>query len=183
VNITLPGERFAQAGLDAVKLGALGAGALDPLTVSLALQIHGAGAEGAAAAMYRDTLAGALAMHVGAVFAAKPAMGASALDDARLKRAQDLIEARLGEALSLDDLAASAGMSPFHFARAFKARTGLAPHQFLIARRIERAKVLLRTTALPIAEIAARVGWENAGKFAAQFKKLGGYTPGQWRAG
>lgn len=80
-------------------------------------------------------------------------------------------------------LAGLAAMSPFHFARSFKIKTGLASHQYVVARRVERAKVLLRTTGLPVSEIAVRVGWENASKIAAQFKKLPGVTPGACRAG
>ena len=101
----------------------------------------------------------------------------------RLKRVQDAIAARLAEPLSLEALAAIAGMSPFHFARAFKTKTGCPPHRYVVVQRVERAKVLLRTTGLPITEIAVRVGWENPSKFAAQFKAMVGMTPGAWRAG
>lgn len=171
-------DREALAGLT---LGQMGAGALDPLTVSLALQIHAANSADPAAGLYRDTLAGALGAHLARQFAAQTTPRASALEDARLKRARDLIDANLAGPISLQGLADEAGMSPFHFARAFKAATGLAPHQYLIARRIDAAKALLRTTALPVAEIAFRVGWENPSKFSAQFKRTVGATPAAWR--
>jgi AraC family transcriptional regulator len=177
LNIALPQERFAAIGADPASVGRVGAGALDPLVVTLALQLHAAGPD---QALYRDTLAATLAAHL--VQSTPPPLNLT-LDDARLKRVEDAIEADLSRAWSLDDLAALAAMSPFHFARSFKARSGAAPHQFLIGRRLARAKILLRTTGLPITEIAIRVGWENPSKFAAQFKKAAGCTPGQWRTG
>jgi AraC family transcriptional regulator len=108
---------------------------------------------------------------------------APVLEDARLARAVDRIEADLTGDLSLDELAAAAGMSVFHFARSFKAVTGEAPHRFVMRRRIERAKILLRTTALPVAEIAFRVGWENVSHFGQAFRGVTGVTPGSFRSG
>ena len=75
-----------------------------------------------------------------------------------LARVAEAVEARLAETVTLADLAAVAGLSPFHFARSFKAATGLAPHQYVLARRIELAKRLAaRPRALPVQEIA----WER----------------------
>jgi AraC family transcriptional regulator len=189
LSLELAPGAFAAEGLTLDGIGRLGGGALDPLTVTLALQIHAAADP--AQRLYRDTLTGALATHLaqsgaltgssGGAFAAG-VTAPSVLDDARLKRARDLIEANLAQPLSLDRLAAEAGMSPFHFARAFKAALGAAPHAYVVARRIAAAKALLDTTALPVSEIALRVGWEHAGKFSARFKAETGMTPGQWRA-
>ena len=179
LSVSLPAATFS--GVDPAGVGRPTAGALDPLVVTLALQLHAAGPDTVETALYRGGLATALAAHLARD--ATVAVSPSALDDARLKRVVDAIEAELARAWTLDDLASLAAMSPFHFARTFKARTGLAPHRHLVARRIERAKVLLRTTADPVAAIAFQVGWENASKFAARFKADVGVTPGVWRAG
>jgi AraC family transcriptional regulator len=181
LSVELAEQGFAAEGLEAGRIGRLGGGVLDPLTVTLALQIHAA--SGPDQCLYRDTLASTLAMHLGRSGAlASGVTAVSALEDARLKRARDLIEADPAATLSLETLASAAGMSPFHFARAFKAAMGVAPHAYVIERRIAAAKALLDTTALPVAEIALRVGWEHAGKFSARFKAKTGLTPGAWRA-
>lgn len=91
------------------------------------------------------------------------------------------IEEHLADDLSLADLAALVPMSEFHFARLFKASIGETPYRYITQRRIERAKVLLSVTQLAIAEIAYRVGFANQSNFTAQFRKLVGVTPKQYR--
>jgi AraC family transcriptional regulator len=79
-------------------------------------------------------------------------------------------------------MAAVANLSPYHFARQFKAATGLAPHQYVISRRIERAQDLLRTDdELGLAEVALRVGFSDQSKFSFHFKRIVGVTPRQFR--
>jgi AraC family transcriptional regulator len=79
-------------------------------------------------------------------------------------------------------MAAVARLSPYHFARQFKAATGLPPHQYVIARRVERAKQLLQAgTGHSIAEVAARAGFSDQSQFSRHFKRLVGVTPGQFR--
>ena len=69
-----------------------------------------------------------------------------------------------------------------HFARQFKAATGLPPHQFVITRRVERAKELLQAgTDLSLAEVALRAGFSDQSQFSRHFKRLVGVTPGQFR--
>jgi AraC family transcriptional regulator len=83
---------------------------------------------------------------------------------------------------TLAQMAAVANLSPYHFARQFKASTGLAPHQYLISRRIERAQHLLRARdELGLAEVALRVGFSDQSKFSFHFKRLVGLTPRQFR--
>jgi AraC family transcriptional regulator len=72
-------------------------------------------------------------------------------------------------------------MSQFHFARAFKATVGQTPHRYITQRRIERAKVLLSVTQLPVLEVAAQTGFSNTGYFSAQFRKHTSATPKQFR--
>lgn len=160
-------------------------GFTDATAVNIALDLHGATGEGPVATVYKDAMTLALAAHlVKATQETAPLVTqAPVLEDARLARAIDRIESDLTAELSLDDLAAIAGMSTFHFARSFKAATGEAPHRFVMRRRVERAKILLKTTALPIAEIAWRVGWENVSHFSQAFKSVTGMTPGTFRAG
>jgi AraC family transcriptional regulator len=153
-------------------------GALDPATAALALQLHAAGPD--APKLYRDSLTVALAAQ--ALSAPLAAMAADALDP-RLRRALDLMEAKLAEDVSLAELAAAAAMSPFHFARVFRAALGRPPHQELIARRIDRAKALLRSTSLPVADVAYQCGWQDGSKFIAAFRKHVGVTPGAFRIG
>ena len=79
-------------------------------------------------------------------------------------------------------MAAVARLSPYHFARQFKAATGLPPHQYVIARRVERAKELLQAgTDLSLAEVAAHAGFSDQSQFCRHFKRLVGVTPGQFR--
>jgi AraC family transcriptional regulator len=98
-----------------------------------------------------------------------------------LGRIRDMIEERLAEPMRLKELADAANMSEFHFLRAFKRLTGLAPHQYITSRRMERAQLLLNTSELPIAEVAWLVGFSNTSHFTVQFRKHSGTTPANWR--
>jgi len=98
-----------------------------------------------------------------------------------LKQVIDYIEEHLAEDLSLSDLAAVANLSPYHFARLFKMSTGLAPHQYVIHRRIERAKLLLSTTNWSLTTIAHAVGCASESHLALHFKRLTGLPPKQYR--
>ena len=75
-----------------------------------------------------------------------------------------------------------ARLSPYHFARQFKAATGLPPHRYVVARRVERAKQLLQGDGdVSLAEVAARAGFSDQSQFCQHFKLLVGVTPGQFR--
>jgi AraC family transcriptional regulator len=100
----------------------------------------------------------------------------------RLRAVVEYIEEHLGAGLSLGRMAAAARLSAYHFARQFKAATGLPPHQYVIARRVERAKQLLQAgTGLPLAEVAAQAGYSDQSQFSHHFKRLVGVTPGKFR--
>ena len=79
-------------------------------------------------------------------------------------------------------LAAVSGSSEAHFARSFKQAFGLPPHRYLLTRRIECAKALLRDTDLSITEIAFRAGWQSLGTFGRTFRDVTGASPGELRA-
>lgn len=104
------------------------------------------------------------------------------LAPARLRRVCDLVEARLGDPLTLGDLAGAAGLSRHHFLRAFRATTGVTPCAYLLDRRIAAAKRLLAQGDDPIATVAARCGFGGGASFAAAFRRITGVSPGRWRA-
>jgi AraC-like DNA-binding protein len=103
------------------------------------------------------------------------------LSPGALRRVCDYIRAHLGEDLEVGTLAAQAGLSPYHFARAFKESVGVPPHRFLLAQRIERAADLLRHTEQSLASIALTVGFADQSHFSRSFHALAGLTPGQFR--
>jgi AraC family transcriptional regulator len=105
-----------------------------------------------------------------------------ALPRGKLRAAVEYIEDHLDVSPSLERMAAAAHLSPYHFARQFKAATGLPPHQFVIARRVEQAKHLLEVDGdLSLAAIGVRVGFSDQSQFSHHFKRLVGVTPGQFR--
>lgn len=79
-------------------------------------------------------------------------------------------------------LARVSGVSEAHFARSFKEAFGIPPHRYLLTRRIERAKALLRDTDLAITEIAFQTGWGSLGTFGRTFRDVTGERPGELRA-
>lgn len=83
--------------------------------------------------------------------------------------------------LTLDDLAESAGLSPFYFSRIFRSVTGIPPGEFQAALRFERAKELLLTTPASVTEICFEVGYDSLGTFSSRFKRLIGVGPAQFR--
>jgi AraC-like DNA-binding protein len=84
--------------------------------------------------------------------------------------------------ITVSQLARQTGLSRAHFIRAFQAASGVTPHQYLRARRIERAKELLATTSLPVTDICEAVGFQSLGSFSTLFRRLTRETPAGWRA-
>lgn len=95
---------------------------------------------------------------------------------------REYIDRHYARRLTVGRLARLAGLSPYHFIRAFRAHAGQTPHQYLRARRIERAKELLITTPMPVTEICDAVGFQSLGSFSSLFRKLTGETPAAFRA-
>jgi AraC family transcriptional regulator len=105
-----------------------------------------------------------------------------ALPRSRLRAAVEYIEGHLDASPTLEEMAAVARLSTYHFAHQFKRATGLPPYQYVIMRRVERAEQLLRAaTDLPLAEIAARAGFSDQSVFCRHFKRLVGVTPGRFK--
>jgi len=97
------------------------------------------------------------------------------------RRCIELMHARLSEDISLDDLAAEARLSPFHFARMFKQSVGVPPRAYLTQLRIERACELLASTDLPVTEIAQEVGYSSNQVLARVFAKHHRMSPTEYR--
>jgi AraC-like DNA-binding protein len=103
-------------------------------------------------------------------------------DLARLRRARDLMDREYASPLDVATLARSALMSPAHFSRQFRAAYGETPYAYLMTRRIERAKALLRRGDLSVTDVCLAVGCTSLGSFSARFTQLVGETPTAYRA-
>jgi len=101
---------------------------------------------------------------------------------ARLRRARDLMDREYARPLDVAVLAREALMSTAHFARQFRAAYGETPYAYLMTRRIERAKALLRRGDLSVTEVCLEVGCSSLGSFSARFTELVGETPTAYRA-
>jgi AraC family transcriptional regulator len=132
-----------------------------------------------------ESLANVLAVHLIRHILAprRPAHGRDGkLPRGKLRVVLEFIEEHLEAGLTLEQVAAAAQLSVYHFSRQFKAATGLPPHQYVIARCIERAKELLQAgTDLALAEVAAHAGFSDQSHFSRHFKRLIGVTPGRFR--
>lgn len=139
---------------------------------------------GLAGKVYTESLRNLLMVHLLRNYnraVVKPQLENKLLDTFKLNQVKNFIEEHLAEDITIADMAAVVHISQFHFARVFKTTTGESPHRYLTQRRIERAKVLLSVTRLAVAEVAYRVGFYNQSHFTAQFRKLTGVTPKQYR--
>jgi transcriptional regulator GlxA family with amidase domain len=101
---------------------------------------------------------------------------------AHLRRARDLMDREYATRLDVAALARTALMSPAHFSRRFRAAYGETPYSYLMTRRIERAKALLRRGDLSVTEVCFAVGCTSLGSFSARFTELAGETPTGYRA-
>lgn len=110
-------------------------------------------------------------------------MGGVSLEDlVRLRRARDRMDRDHAEPLDVPALARTAYMSPGHFSRSFRAAYGETPYSYLMTRRIERAKVLLRRGDLSVTEVCLAVGCTSLGSFSSRFTELVGESPTAYRA-
>ncbi|MDP1741523.1 AraC family transcriptional regulator [Polaromonas sp.] len=153
---------------------------LRPLATALLAQLRMGCPDGPLAA---ERIAAAL---LSCILSRQARTGPTATADA-LARVLTHVESNLHVALSLDELAAIAGMSRFHFCRVFRVWQGVTPHQFIVARRIELAKQLLwarpadDSAAANVLGVALACGFASASHFSSQFKRHVGKTPVQWQ--
>jgi AraC-like DNA-binding protein len=98
-----------------------------------------------------------------------------------LRRAIEYLDSHIADSISLDELARVVQMSPFHLCRMFKRSTGVAPHQWILRRRIEIAKQLIDEPRHSLTDIAYRLGFSSQAHFTTAFRRRTGTTPKQWR--
>jgi AraC-like DNA-binding protein len=140
-------------------------------------------AEGDCSAMFCEYIALAFFAHIVQAYAGLPIekFARGGLAPWQLRRACEFIDGNLDGDPSISEVADRCGLSGSYFSRAFKRETGLTPHQWLIRRRIERAKELLRGGDVRLAEIAQICGFVDQSHFARVFVKSEGSSPGRWR--
>ena len=96
-------------------------------------------------------------------------------------RVLDVVQQRLAEDIALDDLAAAAGVSRFHFLRLFKNTLGITPHRFVMDQRLAAARKLLADTDQRLADVAAGTGFSSQSHLCTTMRRRLGVTPKQWR--
>ena len=142
-------------------------------------------AEGFASRIYVESLANQLAIHLLRSYSSAkklPEDPSGRLPRYKLQRATDFINDNLREDLTLERISEALSMSPYHFAHLFKQSVGLAPHRYIIERRMERAKSLLRETELSIKQIGHQVGYSHPSHFSMVFHRFTGQTPHRYRS-
>lgn len=157
----------------------------DPLISQIAQTIGNEIDGGFIDGVLADALNTALAAQVTRRFADPSAIlpaPSNGLSSDRLKRVRDYIETHLDDRLTLTDLAEVACLSPYHFSRSFKAAVGVGPQRYVMQRRLERAKTLMRRTNQPLAAIAQQVGFTDQSHLTCIFRRETGVTPGRYRA-
>jgi AraC family transcriptional regulator len=130
--------------------------------------------------LYGELLGTALAARLAANYAvSKPSLGfkANGLPQSQLERVIDYVKANLSQDLSILDLATLTGMSESHFSRSFKQSVGIAPYQYLMQQRVERAKELLEKRLIAISTIALDCGFANQTHLTKVFRQMTGMTP------
>jgi AraC family transcriptional regulator len=124
-----------------------------------------------------------IALHLASTYGVvPPETSCAGLTRSRLERVLTLIDERLTEPLPVSELAEAVHLSPFHFSRMFRVSTGRSPHEWIMLKRMARAKALLATTRLPLPEVARASGYRTHSHFSGMFHAVVGMTPGQYRA-
>jgi AraC family transcriptional regulator len=103
------------------------------------------------------------------------------LGSARLRRIRELVDAKIEDDLSLDEMAQAVGLSTAHFARMFRKSTGETPHQFVLHQRLERAKAMLRAPDARVLDVAVACGFKTQQHFAQVFRDVWGVSPTEYR--
>ncbi len=157
----------------------------DPLISQIAMTIANEIDGGFVDGILADALNTALAVQVMRRFVDPSALviePSSGLSRERLKRVREYVETHLDDRLTLTDLARVACLSPYHFSRSFREAVGVGPHRYVVQRRLERAKTLMRRTNQPLVMIAEQVGFSDQSHLTSVFRRETGVTPGRYRA-
>lgn len=154
----------------------------DPLLQQIGLALKAELDEGmvSLSALYAESLATALSAHLLRRYAVQKYTFRDTTgrpSNAMLQRVIEYIHENLDQQLTLTELSFVANMSAYHFARTFKQATGMAPHQYVLHTRLERAKSLLLQGKFSVAEVAVRVGFFDQSHFTRYFKRIVGVTP------
>ena len=157
----------------------------DPLICHAATRLIEAMRSGAsdlyAAATARWLAAHLVCFHSGSAQGERLKLDAGVISDRRIARVLEMMSGRLSHPPSLDELAAEAGVSKFHFVRLFREKAGRTPHAFLVQLRLEAAQSMLLATDLGIGAIAEMCGYRRDTELIAAFSRRFGTTPGRWR--
>ena len=159
-------------------------GVRDQMIQQLGLALRAEFQKGTPTRLYIESLMSVLAVHLLRKHSASvPTKQVTSykLPPAKLEMVIAYIQDHLEKNLSLEEIAGQLGMSSYYFARSFKNTLGIAPHQYLVQCRIERAKILLAKTQLSITEIAFQVGYTNQSHFSTLFRKHTAMTPRNYR--
>lgn len=158
----------------------------DPVLRTIGQQLNGEFERDVPADLfYAQSLSHALVAHLlrhHSVSGARAPRTRAGLPPVALARSLDYIDAHLDQSMTLEDLASAAGFSASHFTTLFRRATRLAPHQYVMERRVERARVLLADRTLSIADVAHRTGFADQSHLTRIFKRLTGQTPRMARA-
>jgi AraC family transcriptional regulator len=197
IRVVQPAARFVQVVWDtdlySALLPELGAAASrleflpglhDPLLSQIVTTLVEEIEDGFADRILIESLGTALCIRIAQRFVGHLPLPASnkGLSRDRLRRVRDYVEAHLDDNLSLTVLADIACLSPYHFSRSFKESAGVGPQRYVIQRRLERAKTLLRRTHDPLARIAQEAGFADQSHLNSIFRREMGVTPGRFRA-
>ena len=125
---------------------------------------------------YAETLALLLWMELGRTRQGEPHVPTHGLSPKAETGVRDYIEAHLSKDVTLSELAQVANLSRFHFVRSFKKSTGLSPYQYVLMKRIERAKELIRLGTLPLEDVASTVGFPSEVSLGRAFRRITGIT-------
>jgi AraC family transcriptional regulator len=155
--------------------------ALRPLAAPLA-RLQGRAARADALALEESVVEVAEAVVCAAAGTTVAIAEPGARDQRRISRALRHLEANVTRRLSLDELAATACMSKYHFLRCFRRIVGMTPHVFLVDLRLRRAAAALRASKLPVARVAFDAGFGDLSEFHGQFRAAFGASPGRFRA-
>jgi AraC family transcriptional regulator len=141
-----------------------------------------AGQEMVIAALMEQTIVHLLRHHSNVRRSDELELSRVGLVDRRIRRAIELMHAHMSRELQLEEIAAAAFLSPFHFARLFKKLTGASPHAYLATLRMARAQALLAETDLSVSEVSERVGYSSSSHFTKAFRQATGLAPRAYRA-
>lgn len=157
-----------------------------PQLEAMARLLHSEAQQGGTGSqLYLDSMANVVALHLlrhHTTTRPQLVLYEGGLPPRQLQQVLDYIESHLDQNLKLETLAQLLDMSQFHFSRLFKQSMGASPYRYLIAQRVERAKLLLKGTDKPITDIAFDCGFNSHSHLSKQFRQVTGMTPKGYRS-